>query len=325
MSYTVTLGDFDALETTWNELMPRSATDTVFLTPRWQRLWWKHFGEGAEQLMFELRLDGKIVGLAPMYLQGGELSLLGNTQVCDFSDFVLPAEHCTGALNALFAHLDTLTWSTLVLHSLPCNSPTLAYLKALDGRYSVAFEQEDVAPALDLPVDWEAYLATLSKKDRHELRRKFRRLEGAGDVRFHTCTDHATLQQDITDFLTLHRESRDDKAAFMNDHMEAFFREMVHEFCAADIARLSFVEVNGHRCAAILAFDYGNDRLLYNSGFDREYSHLSVGLLVKANSVREAIEAGKRRYDFLRGNEPYKYDLGAVDAPLYQCTVRRAE
>ena len=109
MSYTVTLGDFDALETTWTELMQRSATDTVFLTPRWQRLWWKHFGEGAEQLMFELRLDGKIVGLAPMYLQGGELSLLGNTQVCDFSDFVLPAEHCTGALNALFAHLDTLT------------------------------------------------------------------------------------------------------------------------------------------------------------------------------------------------------------------------
>ncbi len=185
--------------------------------------------------------------------------LLGNTQVCDFSDFVLPAEHCTGALNALFAHLDTLTWSTLVLHSLPCNSPTLAYLKALDGRYSVDIEQEDVAPALDLPADWEAYLATLSKKDRHELRRKFRRLEGAGDVQFVTCTDHAKLQHDISDFLTLHRESRDDKAAFMNDHMEAFFREMVQEFCAADIARLSFVEVNGHRCAAILAFDYGTD------------------------------------------------------------------
>ena len=60
--------------------------------------------------------------------------------------------------------------------------------------------------------------------DRHELRRKFRRLESAGDVRFVTCTDHATLQHDISDFLTLHRESRDDKAAFMNDHMEAFFR-----------------------------------------------------------------------------------------------------
>lgn len=327
MSYTVSQGDIDALEGVWSSLLAHSATDSIFLTPRWQRLWWKHFGDGADQLVFELRRDGKTVGIAPMYRRGSELSLIGNTDVCDFSDFILPAEHCSGGLDALFAHLDSFAWSTLVLHSVPSESPTLDYIRQLDSRYQVEIEQEDVAPRLDpLPGDWEEYLAHhLNKKDRHELRRKFRRLDGAGEVQFVSKTDGAATEQDVTDFLHLHRESRDDKAAFMTDSMEAFFRDMVHEFCAISVARLSFVEVDGHRAAAILAFDYGNDRLLYNSGFDQAYGNLSVGLLLKATSVREAIEAGKRRYDFLRGNEPYKYDLGAVDAPIYSCTVRRVE
>lgn len=326
MTYSVTQGTLESLAAVWDTVLPASATDSIFLTPRWQRLWWKHFGEGAQALVYALQCEGQTVGVAPMYLRDDELSLMGGTEVCDYGDFVLPAEHCTGGLSALFAHLEPLPWSTLVLHSVPAESPTLGFLRNLDARYAVAIEQEDVAPGLDLDSDWETYLGTrLNKKDRHELRRKFRRLDAAGDVRFVTCTDHGALPGDISDFLKLHRESRDDKAAFMTDHMEAFFRETVTEFLAEGTARLSFLEVNGNRAAAILAFDYRNDRLLYNSGFDQAFSYLSVGLLLKALSLREAIESGKRRYDFLRGNEPYKYDLGAVDRAIYQCTVRRVD
>lgn len=325
MAYTVTQRSIDDLADTWEALLPRSATDSIFLTPRWQRLWWKHFGQSAEPLVYALQDGSAIVGVAPMYLRDGELSLMGSTDVCDYGDFVLPAEHCTGALSALFAHIDPLPWSTLVLHSVPGESPTLAYLRGLGPRYVVDIVQEDVAPQLELPADWDTYLSRLTKKDRHELRRKFRRLDHAGEVRFVTCTDPGALPRDLSDFLRLHRESRDDKAAFMSERMEAFFRDTVTEFLAEGTARLSFLEVNGKRVAAIIAFDYGPDRLLYNSGFDQAYSHLSVGLLLKALSLREAIEAGKRRYDFLRGNEPYKYDLGAHDRPIYQCTVRRVE
>ncbi len=325
MAYTVNQGTIDGLDTTWTALLRQSATDSIFLTPAWQRLWWRHFGQGAEELVCEVRRDGEPVAIAPLYLRDGRLSLIGGTDVCDYSDFIMPAEHCTGAMDALFAYIDPLSWSTLVLHSIPATSPTLAYMRSLDARYRVEIEQEDVTPRLELPADWESYLGGLSKKDRHELRRKFRRLENNGVVKFTTVAGAATLDADVSDFLHLHRESRDDKAAFMNRAMEAFFRDTVREFVTQDIARLSFLEVDGHRAAAILAFDYGADRLLYNSGFDQAYSYLSVGLLLKAHSLREAIEAGKRTYDFLRGNEPYKYDLGAVDAPIYQCTVRRVE
>jgi CelD/BcsL family acetyltransferase involved in cellulose biosynthesis len=73
-----------------------------------------------------------------------------------------------------------------------------------------------------------------------------------------------------------------------------------------------------------LCFDYNNDIYLYNSAYDPAYSSLSVSLLLKVFNIRDAVEHGKKRFDFLSGDEPYKYDLGGHDVPLYQCLITRS-
>ncbi len=325
MAYSVVRGTFEGLQHTWKESLSRSATNSIFLTPRWQQIWWDHFGSKSEVLLLEVRHDGQPVGVAPLLLQGDKMTFIGNTEVCDFLDFVLPPEHAPGALDAVLQHIENLPWRTLCFTSVPAASPTLSYMRGLGALpgYEALIEEEDVAPFTELPKDWESYLGLLSKKDRHELRRKFRRLEKVGNVRFVTSAESNDLERDMSTFLTLHRESREDKAAFMTAEKEAFFRDIVGAFAPKGVAKFSFLEVDGVRTAAILYFDYNNERLLYNSGFDQEYGHLSVGLLLKARALGEAIEAGYRRFDFLRGNEPYKYDLGAVDAQLYRCVITR--
>ena len=50
---------------------------------------------------------------------------------------------------------------------------------------------------------------------------------------------------------------------------------------------------------------------------------LSVGLINKAYAIREAIEAGRRRFDFLKGAERYKYSLGGQDRAIYRIVVTR--
>ena len=75
--------------------------------------------------------------------------------------------------------------------------------------------------------------------------------------------------------------------------------------------------------AAVLCFDAGSCLYLYNSGYDPSLAGLSVGLVSKAQCVVWAIENRKQCLDFLRGNEPYKYDLGAVDRQIFTITVRR--
>jgi CelD/BcsL family acetyltransferase involved in cellulose biosynthesis len=86
---------------------------------------------------------------------------------------------------------------------------------------------------------------------------------------------------------------------------------------------LAFLDVNGRRVATTLSFDYDNSFSLYNSGYDPAYSSLAVGLLHKALCIKHAIESGETRFDFLRGAEPYKYDLGGKDVPIYRFVVRR--
>ena len=106
--------------------------------------------------------------------------------------------------------------------------------------------------------------------------------------------------------------------------MGEFFHKMAHSLAELGYVRLFFLEVDGARVAATLCFDYGNELSVYNSGYHPEYSHLSVGLLVKAFCIREAIAWGKERVDFLRGPETYKYHLGAQDQPVYRCLIGRA-
>ncbi len=327
LAYRVQESTFESAREQWQALLPLSATNTVFLTPGWQQLWWSHFRAQRDLMLLTIHQGDAVVGVAPMTLDRRKVSLLGSKDVCDYLDFVLPEEHCTGGLSAIFDHLEPLAWSTLALHSLPGESPTLPALQRLarERGYAASVDQEDVCPRLELPGDWETYLGSLGKKDRHELRRKLRRLEGSGDVRYYAAGDPAALDSDMDDFFRLHRMSMHDKAAFMDAPMEAFFRDMMGSLIREGAGKLLLLEVNGQRAAAIFCFDYAGKRLLYNSGYDPQFASLSVGLLLKAHAIRDAIECGLSQYDFLRGNEPYKYDLGGVDHPIYRCVIRRGE
>jgi CelD/BcsL family acetyltransferase involved in cellulose biosynthesis len=109
----------------------------------------------------------------------------------------------------------------------------------------------------------------------------------------------------------------------MTPEMEVFFRRMASAMAAQDLVRLFFLRVNGKPAAAVLCFDAGSHLYMYNSGYDPAYSNLSVGIVSKALVLQWAIENGKTGLDFLRGDEPYKYDLGAKDQEIRRLLIRR--
>jgi CelD/BcsL family acetyltransferase involved in cellulose biosynthesis len=127
----------------------------------------------------------------------------------------------------------------------------------------------------------------------------------------------------LDDFLKQHKTSRSDKETFMTPQMEGFFRRVVPALATEGGVEMTFLKLGGVRAACVLCFRTDGDLLLYNSGYERAYAGLSVGLLSKAMALQRAIEQGMRRFDFLRGAEPYKYDLGARDVPVYRCVIRR--
>lgn len=318
--------DFAPLAMDWQRVLAVSRAGHIFSTLAWKQTWWDVFANEAQLHLLSLHHANKCVALFPLLFAEGTLAFVGGQDLCDYLDFIIDKDHEEEAYEALFTYLDGANWQTIDLHSLQADSPTLRSVPAwAESRgYAVEVQEEDVCPATNLPANWDDYLQGLGKKDRHELRRKMRRLAAAGEVSYHRVADTHDLAADIEDFFRLHRLSREEKARFMTPQMERFFTEIVARFLPENRLRLYFMSVEGKRVAAVICFDEGKDLWLYNSGYDPAYASLSVGLLLKAFCVQQAIAEGKKRFDFLRGREPYKYDLGGKDIPIYRCLVRRS-
>ena len=318
--------DLRELDPRMEELLARLDERLPFLHPTWLRTWLSEFGSACEPL-FLTAGDGTLLGVAPLMRVDDRLTFIGDANIVDFMDFLIDPARSDEAYAALWSHICAEEWTDMELWGLQASSPTIEFVtrQARAAGYGVAKEQEAVSPRLPLPATWEDYLASLGKKDRHELRRKIRRAFDSGaDVTFDVHSGQAEVAANMDDFLDMHTRSRQDKTDFMTPEMEVFFRRMASALAAEDLIRLFMLRVNRKPAAAVLCFDAGSHLYMYNSGYDPAYSGLSVGIVSKALCLQWAIENGKKGLDFLRGDEPYKYDLGATDQEIYRLILRRS-
>ncbi len=326
-------GGFAALKPEWNDLLRRSCCNTLFLTWEWQSTWWKHLGMGDLLLLGFRSVGGRLVGLAPLFrTQDTEgrwtFALVGCRDVSDYLDLIVEVGREEAVYNALLDYLEqqALPWERLDLCNIPEGSQTYRLLrKVAEARgYATRVEVEDVCPLIDLPSTWEEYLRSLDKKQRHEIRRKLRKADNEADTRFLIIGPEHDLEAEMQTFITLHQKSTPHKDAFMDTQMQGFFHEVAQVLQAAGWLQLAFVEMDGVRAAALLNFDYGGDILVYNSGYDpARFRHLSPGIVVTARCIEHAIRLGRRRFDFLRGDEVYKYRFGAHDTEIRRLLISR--
>jgi CelD/BcsL family acetyltransferase involved in cellulose biosynthesis len=320
------LDRFDLVgESVWSDLEARCANPVPFLSWPWQNLWWENFADGrALKILCVSDSSGEPVGLLPLYeREAGLWQLVGGVDISDYLDVLAvrgsEEEVWSGLLHHRAGEPDA--WD---LHCLRASSPTVSILPALApafGLHALA-QREERCPVLALPESWDGYLGRLSGKDRHELRRKLRRLERQwpdATVRSHASPEG--LEAAMTAFLTLHRKSKAGKARFMDLRMERFFHRVAAALAARGALRLWFLERDGAAVASYLCLEFDRSVALYNSGFDPSHAALSPGIVLLSYVIRDAIERGLARFDFLRGEEPYKYAFGAVPEDLFNLVV----
>lgn len=328
------ISGFDALRGEWNDLLKRSAFDTLFLTWEWQRTWWEHLG-GGDLFLIAMR-DGqdRLTGIAPLYRTvsaGGErkLNIVGCMDVSDYLDIIVTQGHEREVYGALLDYLDSAEmagWDVAELCNVPAISPAHQALAEMAGERGYEFRTlvEDVCPVIDLPAVWDEYLASLDKKQRHEIRRKMRRIERESEVHWYIVDPSRDLAEEIEAFIELHQKSSADKDDFMDEQMKGFFRAMARALQPLGWLQLAFIEVDGQKAASMFNFDYEGAILVYNSGYDPQHrAHLSPGIVLLAYCIQHAIESGRARFDFLRGDEPYKYRFGARETKVYRLIIIR--
>jgi CelD/BcsL family acetyltransferase involved in cellulose biosynthesis len=324
MSFTVARESFDRLTSYWHDPRLGLKWGSVFVLPAWLEVWWRTFKPDSELCLTVVRDGSDIIGIAPLQRKGNEAFFVGSPDVCDYQDLVTVPGKENEFYGALLDDLVRQGVSRLDLKAVRPDSSVMTDLMGVVERRggSVVCQEADVTVEMDLPGDWEEYLAGLDKKQRHEVRRKLRRLWGADDVEYRCLEVNKEEAIGMTDtFLKLFALSREEKADFMTPQMEGFFRSLTETMAEIKFLRYGILEVAAQPAAMIMGFDYEQAMYLYNSAYDPRFNSLSVGLLSKLLCIRESITLGRKKWDFLKGAEKYKYQLGGNEIKLYHCRI----
>lgn len=283
----------------WKELFEKAENPSLFTSYEWFSALAKHLLKiDPEIALFH---DGNVVlGILGATVTHDAVRAIGDERVTDLYDLLyLPGyEHMVAETLAEFVLQRGLG---LDLFPLEIDSALAVGLKSKLSGISV--EKKDLCPLLTLPLTWDDYLYRLDGKSRHELRRKMRRINGAAmrDVK----------SADIDVLFRLMSKSDVGKDGFLTPGIMAFLRELTELFGQKGWLRLRVLIFEQNPVGMILAFARKGRVYLYNMGFDPLYRQLSPGIMTVALDIQSAISEGYEYYDFLRGDEDYKYRLGA--------------
>ena len=323
---------FDELKAEWNDLLDRAPFNCIFYTWEWQSTWWDAYQPG-ELLILACREDDCLLGIAPLFIteseQGRSVQIIGCVDVTDYLDFIVDADrlHDVFAAFADYFADHRAVFDILDLCNIPQHSPTQAILPALlEMRgFNATVSQQEVCPVIELPANWGEYLGSLDKKQRHEVRRKLRRIHAAASqIDWYIVNGCHNLQEEIQQFMRLMAASDPQKAQFLQDasHVK-FFKSIVPRVQECGWLQMNFLTVGDERVAAYINFVYQNRVLVYNSGLNhQEYGQLSPGIVLLAYNIQYAIEQGYQVYDFLRGDEAYKYRMGGRDTAVMNIAAK---
>jgi CelD/BcsL family acetyltransferase involved in cellulose biosynthesis len=297
----------------WERLAARSRN--VFATAEWAEVWWQHFGAGSEPAFAECRRDGgEPFAILPLHMvRRGPLRmlrLLGHGPgdvlgpVCDGADAALAGQ----ALRQAAARL-------------PGRHPVLVAERLPGGPISSSFGGtlllREANPSLATEGrSWDEYLATRSRNLREKVRRGGRKLEKAHEVTYRLCTDPGALEADMETLLRLHRLRWGEGTSFAQPPVFAFHRDLAAAMLERGRLRLWTMELDGEPVAAWYGFRFEGIESFYQGGRDPAYDKLSVGFQMLAKTLASAFDDGLERYDFLRGNEPYKDRFADSDLGL---------
>jgi CelD/BcsL family acetyltransferase involved in cellulose biosynthesis len=332
---------FCSLRESWNDLLKSSSSDCVFLTHEWLSAWWKHLAGDRRLSILVARDGGKTVGILPVAERGVQyarmmprtLEFIGSGLIgSDYLDAIIKAG-CEAEVNAAFAEHIHGRGLMLQLSQLRRETALVQGLaQVLRTRGWLAAETKlNICPYIDLSgLTWQTYVSGLGANIRKNLNRYLRLLPSNFEMQVDCVRDVDSADSALDTVIELH-EKRWKRAgtseAFQNPEVIDFHREFVRLAAERDWLRLLIVRLNGQPAASLYALRYGPTFYFYQSGFDPAFSKHSVGVATMGLSIKTAIEEGALEYDFLHGNEEYKFhwarssrDLGRLE--LYPTHAR---
>jgi CelD/BcsL family acetyltransferase involved in cellulose biosynthesis len=339
-----TFEDFQRLRPAWDNVWQRDPEAQFFLSWKWLAGVLENYPEEWMALVAR-SADGDCLGFLPLRLKTvwsksrqqlrNELHFAGRLFWADYGGILCLPEYDETVLRAFAERLRQMNWSHFYLKGFRISDRRYDLFMAPFADERLIVEPQTslinhgetdnlVCPYIDLPDTFEAYLTEkLSSNTRQKLRRFLRRLDSSPDYAI-TTSSAATRARDVQILEQLWSDMWRWKKGSETGRLAAKYGKIVQRGLEDELVQLFILWHGETPLGALASFtDLDKSRLLFFiSGRDEDFRELPVGLILHAHNIRWAIEHGLRTYDFLRGNEPYKYALGAADVRLKYPLIR---
>lgn len=325
---TSVVGEIASLRAEWSSLFDSDPVATPFASFEWCWAWCRHWSEGSDPWVMIVRDGERIVGLAPFVLRkrGGMRLLRGmGAGVGNFWDVIAAPEERADVVGEVARALQQSSseWDALFVDRLPEESSTEAAFIEVGLRLDRRTRWS--SPRLALPDTFDEYLARLSKNRRSQIRRNLRPLDN-GELTIRPVSDPSELGEAIATWQRFRVEWWSKRERQMNDeHGSERFLAFTQEAIAAMVSRglAAVCEVRYREEILGVTIDFLDAHTFYYWlwGFDPRFEELRPGHTLIAHGIRWSIESGRRYYDFMIGDEPYKQDYAPEDRAVLSMTV----
>ena len=315
----------------WRHLIAIGGRESLFVTPEWLGAWVTELGGGWTPLLLAVSDRDEIAAIAPFGLRPGSLtapatvSLLG-TGCTDYLGPLVDPRAGASAIEALLSTLvaDWSNWQLLDLPGLPAESPAVSWLaQAARGLGLLCAVLPGYAcPELPIAGSWSSHLAARGTGFRSWLGRRRRQLERLGGVRFvHLRTPREALSA-LDAVIALHgrrwRGQHTSSVFSSSASGRRFYRSVTAAYAERGQTDLVLLERMGEPIAAALSFEHAGRYAYYMPVHDPAYDAFSPGTVLLAHLVEQAHERRFTIFDFMVGEESYKYRWATTE----QHTVR---
>lgn len=294
------------------------AAGNAFVSPEWYGAYARHYGADAPPFVVRVRdADGSLAGLLPLCRSGRTVRFAG----ANVGDRFAPVAAAGREAEVARAAAGALGREAVVLHNVDAGAAWIPALgEGLRGRVSQTQLRTDRAPYVPLAGHtWESFLGARSRNFRQQVRRKERALVDGFGAKVRATVTREEVPADVTEFFRLHAarwDEREGGSRLATPTVRAFHKTFAEAALLRGWLRMSFLEVEGAAVAVLYGWRIGPRYAYFQTGFDPAWAERSVGLVLMAHTVREAIEEGADEYDLLLGDETYKARFATDERPV---------
>jgi len=328
--------EWSQLADDWNKLLRDSKSNNIFLTFEWLYTRAECFLD-ADRRLFILAFyeKDKIVGLAPWCLhrvrivgvKARQIEFLGIPEMgSDYMDVIIKRgkeKEVTDSIYSFLCKEKSNVWDSMLLNDIPSGSLFLLYFidNVRDSGKHIGLREGAFCPIVVLPDSWEDYFSEISANRREQFSRHFRLLEREGKVSYESIVQGPDSGFNLERFTSLYRVWWGKK---QNEHFYNHLKNFSEKCMAQSWLQMDFLSVNGREVAGLLHCRYNGSLLMYLMAVDKTFNkNISIGNILIGLCLEEAISNGINIYDFLRGNEAYKFHwassgLRSLSVKFYQ-------